>query len=399
MKNKNYSVFIECIDCLHQDVRKLKRLLNDNRMTQVEKKIIKAWLEIRNSNFEQAKLLLDQASYIDCEIINAHYQLVKAIMFNNCGQFDYAKKLYKKILVPLSKKAKFRRSYMLALENKFILELNLKNTTEIAQIIKHYKKSGIETNLEKINYLRMIFNLKVLENNYEAAKKTLNDLETLKKFMSELQIASHIIDRFDFHFKLDQYHACMNDLNDLKKHKKFYLSSNYKFMQALLNFIVDHKPLYLYPQYFMDFPILYYQVNTLLSLEASDLTQAKNYWSTLKKLSPKIYLDDFTYQGEKCLFSEALTKIQASLVSSLNSIMSHENSLNQKLTTEELTYQLLSRHKKVTKEQLIKLLWGNDCDYKEGMKKLSVIISRIRKKYQVEIKTVKDSYLIPSKVA
>ncbi|MBA2404754.1 MAG: hypothetical protein H0V66_08285 [Bdellovibrionales bacterium] len=126
--------------------------------------------------------------------------------------------------------------------------------------------------------------------------------------MNDNHKSGFFLDQFDFYFKTDQHENCYAILEQMTRIKKFHLGANYKFMKGVLNNLTTNGPLYLYENNFSDYPLLLFQIKVLRALEEKQMPQAQKAWEQLREFSTTVYLPNFQYTGDKCLFSECLKK-------------------------------------------------------------------------------------------
>jgi hypothetical protein len=159
-------------------------------------------------------------------------------------------------------------------------------------------------------------------------------------------------------------------------------------MKGLLDFILDGSEIYLYERDFKGIQYLWWQISVIKSLQAKEITVAKEHWRELQKVMPHVYGEDFNYLGGVCLFKIALSKVNVHKTSLVVNLPKFE-------TKEELLMFILEEYPSgILKDDLYKMIYGKEVQDKDDYGKLKTLIKRIRKKMFSDIKSRKGSYYI-----
>lgn len=391
---QKYKTFIRAYDSLGENIRTFKKFFDDKRLTSQEKIILEAYLLIRDGKNTQAIELIDSLSTEKAPFVQAHFNLVSGIALNNSCRFDLA-------LSRLVKASDFfaqeniPQFHFMSLYNQFVVGLNLHDKVLMTGCIEQMDKIKELGKREIANLYRFKFIYYTHNNQFKDAIGSLTKLETVKDNLSEADICSHILCLFVFHIKQRDINGARKQLQELKKHKKFHLSQNYRFMKFLLNHLENNSPIYFSPNYFDEYPMLKYQLLVISSLSEADIPKAKNAWSELTKINPNHYLKDFEYIGETSLFSLCLEKYQNTTLLSESTI--HFDPKSSK--SEMIRDIMISAKRPVSKEELFQLVWGHEARDKDDLFKLTREMSRARKKYDLKIKTNHGSYILEDDIA
>lgn len=382
--------FIHALNSYHVDLEVMKRYLKDHRLTQGEKTIIKCWLMLRDSQFKEVVEILQNLKHLDDVVVESQKELLLGIALNNKCEAQKAVPHLQKSLKLISGLG-LRRQEFVAYNNLFITYRNLKDQKGMKASLDEFLKISCELESEVIGQLICRFNYLCFIGNHADAMVMMEEIEEMRPLMTERQNIAFLVDRFDLAMKVEDFTEAGSLLEMMKKYRKFNYSANFKFMRGLLDHLVSSKPVYLYDQQFADYPLLFNQMKVIKSLEEQDLDRAHEAWKWLSQFSSTVYANDFTYKGDQCLFSLCLQK-------HLNENSTDESDVTQLPEQKEDAVLLILQksNSPVKKEQLYAKIWGELPVDKDDFQKLEKIISRLRKKHGIEIKTQKGCYLLVS---
>ncbi|MFZ4714978.1 MAG: hypothetical protein ACOYL6_14760 [Bacteriovoracaceae bacterium] len=389
-------IFLQALTEFPQQIRELakfERTLKDKRLSSSEKKILECWLLLRDKEYEA---IIDQLTPLNCEveIVESQRLLILGIAFNNKSEFKAANELLKKAL------DKFPASYNFDLNtiryriffNLFVTYKNLNQLDQLKLVLRtmsglaHSPLQRISFEICRLSYANQCEDTKV-------ADKSLGLLQELAEEMSEYQKVTYLQELFQYSLIKEQFDQCSEVLSELATSKKYFSRSNYKFMKQVLNSLVNDQALYLYETDFQLGSELYWQVKTLLALEACQTQSANLAWSELNKIKSHVYLENFCFKGPKCLFKLSLNKFLSTQNKSVEilEVTGGENKL-------ELLYQiLLGQTTPLSKDEIYRLLWGELPVDKMALNKLERIASRLRTEKSVEIISRKGCYFMKKK--
>lgn len=387
MKTVKVKTFLQALQTFHVNVRSMKNFLSDKRITQSEKKILECWLMLRENRLDEILEVLPK--------LNTDYDLLVGSQKNLIWGMALSNKTHFKEAIPYMRKAvdelasfDLEHQRFTALYNLFIAYLNLKNKKGMEETLGHLREIEPETKRQEIILLQCEFNYCSLIGEYGSAKSFLRQLDSYRPHMNDGLVASTLTSKFLFYVKLEDFKSCEKTMEEMKKQRKFQLSSNYTFMRLMLDHYLHQKTLYVYPQEFKDQPISFYQLKVIQCLEEQNPDEAKTYWKKLQISAPDVYGPDFKYHGDKCIFSLCLDKHLSQPKKSLEFSNLPENKV-------EALYMILSEASTpVRKETIHQLLWKEELIEKSDNLKLKKVISRVREKYDVDIQFKKGCYCI-----
>ena len=113
---------------------------------------------------------------------------------------------------------------------------------------------------------------------------------------------------------------------------------------------------------------------------------AQEYWQNLQNTYGNIYADNFTYQGQECLFSLALNKLKGQLGKVQNGKIKG-NKLDRLKTI------FTSTNHPIRKEDLYELVYDKPYQDKTQIEQLKKLIYKFKKKHQFNISYSKGKYL------
>lgn len=376
--------FIAALNNFHQSQKKNKRVLNDKRLSQLEKTIFQCKIWLSDSKFDLIIDALEDATSSGDPIIDSQKEIILGTALNNKCDASNAIKHLRKAISLLENNGPDRQIFS-AHYNLYNCYYNLKNLKGMEEALSKLQfYPSIPLNDELIYYSCQFTYYSFIGNKIKA-EPYLDKLQAHKKQMTDYQRIIFFHDKFDYYFKLSEYENCYKTLEEMRKTKKFHIGANFKFMKGLLDHLVSNVPLYLYEKDFKDFPILLNQVQTLKYLEEKNPGKAKNFWNFLQIISPQVYGPDFSYHGDKCLFSECLKKYQSK--KEVLFIPRFENRL-------DTLYYLLTHSKGMTKEEIYEKVYGESLNDKEDLKKLAQLVYKLKEIKQIEIKSKKGCYFL-----
>lgn len=369
------------------DPSKAKKCLQDKRLTLAEKKIVEAWLMIRNNQNDEAVQYMRSLPVSEYEFVEGQRKLVLGHALNSLSHFAESEKFIKEALDHFKN---FEVPYFKFLGNLllFTIHSNRHQIPEMLERLQEMEKLPQESELQEVKLLRCQFDYFALSDESKA-RTLLREIEKHKHIMSEGDIISHLVCEFMFFVSLEDLERCEMILEQMKNHRKFNLTENYNFMKKTLAHLNHNAPIYLYGDDFKAVPILYDQLKVIQNFEEHNQEEAKAFWKKLQARAPETYQDDFHYNGPTCLFSLCLKK---HLKPAFELITANRQQFGSKL---ELLIDIMSRATTpVTKGQLYECLWGTHPEDKTDMAKLTKLISRARSEHGFEIKTRKGTYYV-----
>lgn len=386
--------FLEALTFISTDLRKSKSFLKDKRLTQEEKEILSSYQDLsHNLNHEIIKKFSDLSSSTN-EYIYAQRHLLLAIAYNNLSLFKPARQHLLQSLVLLDQQ-QLPYYQFIALCNLFIIENNTKNIEGMKVCLDKLKKIKGLNPSQVFSIKRSEFNFYTIKGDFPKAQLIYDEIEAQFDELSDSDQIGHLIDVFDFFIKQDKFDDCFDVLEKMKNHRNYNLKENYNFMKKLLLHFTKDAPIYTSENDFQQSPLLDYQVKVIQFLSSGEKTKALDAWNKLISLDPDTYKDHFCYSKDKCLFSINLKKhiekqgVEQHLESLgdnkleiLKNIFSHSNS-------------------PIAKDELYKLLWGQNPNSKEDLVRLSRSIYRLKQRYGIELKLCKGAYsrVLDKKVA
>lgn len=387
MKPVKVKTFLQALQTLHVNLRSMKNFLNDKRITQAEKKILECWLLLGENRLDEILEILPKLNTNYDQLVEAQKNLLWGKTLSNKTRYAESIPYIKKAIHDLQPFAlnhqKFNAVYSL-----FIVYLNLKNDRGMKETLSTLRDIEIETKREEISLIQCEFNYCAYAGGYTQAKNFLTQLKKHQAQMNGALLASTLTSQFLFYVKLEDFAACEKTMLEMKKQRKYELSSNFTFMRLMLDHYLHQKPLYVYQQEFRDQMASFYQLKVIQCFEEHNRDEAAIYWNKLRISEPDIYRPDFHYTGDKCIFSLCLQKHLSLTPTEVDSIALPENKV-------EALYTLLKNSKlPIRKDVIYQKLWGEELVEKSDSLKLKKVISRVRQKYEVDISFKKGCYTL-----
>lgn len=391
MNNRNKSrelkskTFYEAIQKMSQSPLELNRYLNDHRLTQSEKIILQAYLMFRDGKFKNVVLVIENLETIDPEILSQKYFLL-GLAFTNLAQYSLAKNFYSRAKLEFQKLG-LSYFYNLTLINQFHVALTCFDLKLIHSVGKEIQKIDIKKYDRPERIQRCLYHFYRLDHQAQKAEKIYFQLKMNFNNLSEADKLNFLIDTFHRALYLEDFKQCYETLDKLKRMKKYYSPENYKFMSKTLALIESNAPLYYQPEDFQNVPYLQEQINCLRSLQEGNIDKAHKHWDILSHNMENVFLENFNFQGDECLFKMAI-EILREKISMPVQVLNLEN-----MTINEKIYSVLKEYKKaIPQDLLFELVWGRAPQDKNDYLKISKILYKLKKEKNIQVEYRKKCY-------
>ena len=386
MPHLKVKTFLEALTVIQSAPKQAKKYLVDKRLSLNEKKILQAWIDLKNCLHEK---IFEDLTTLKCEneLIECQRQLILGLARNNIADFKDSIKWLKSAFAILEKYP-LKEHQFICIYNQFIVAFNLSDSKEIEdsfRLLETIQKSGINYRQE-LCFKQCKFNYHNFFENFDESFIILQELEKLKDEMSEAVIMSHQISKFIFNLKQEKFEECQNNLKEMKDNRLFRFSPNYKFMKMTLDHLQHNKPLYVYEKDFAESPHLYRQLKTIQALEESKTDEAQKSWNLLKEMNPEIYKENFAYSGQKNLFSLCLEKHRIIGKSEKDIEVTGKN------TSEILINILKTMKAPIPKELLFEKIWGHKPSSTADDNRLKNLIYYVKSTKNIKISYRKGCY-------
>ncbi len=382
MKNQP-KTFLEALNIIHSNPKKAKTFLEDKRLTLNEKKILNCWFLLKNCKHDEILKSLKNLKVNDYELVEGQRLLIIGITYNNQA-------LSKAAVENISSAFEILEKYSLpdhhftAVYNLFIAHLNDCNEAgmeDCLDLMMGIRKANTNERQE-LCFHHAQFCYFVHVENFLEAEKLSNRLDHQKALMSDSMLMGYLLTKFKIQVKKENLKEAEKELEEIKKYRLFRLSSGFTFMRTALDHLLHNKPLYVYRDDFKDCDFLYFHLKVVQALEENDLPAAKKHWSELMQISPHLYHDHFSYQGEKNLFALCLKRHQSVLKKPVIETNTPDFSSNK---SEALILLLQSSSVPLRKDLVFSTLWGSEIESENDEAKIRNLISYVRKTKNIKI--------------
>lgn len=378
--------FFAAVDCFHLNGAKMKRYLEDKRLTNIERLLLQAFLEFRDNNYNTIFSKIESQPILNDELVEAQRLSLLGAAYNNIGEFrvagPYLEKAFEIFQRHQAVSCVWRTINLL-----FILGLNEKDNARIKEAYDLISAFPCETLEQRIAQARCALGYYNFFEDLSEGQKVIAQLEQLFPEMTEAQAINYLVDLFEFHVKEKDWRACDHVLGRMKNFRKFQSSENFKFMRRLLDYIWKSAPLYVYERDFQTVKILFLQLKLISLLDGKDITKAESVWEELRAISPKVYKIGFEYIGEVCLFSVALGKSRP-----IKSVEPFTRTASSKeLALVELFRNDPGPHRQ---ELIFEIIWGKYPESKSDITKLTRFIYLVKKNHDLSISFRKGCYFL-----
>jgi hypothetical protein len=388
-----HKTFLKALEAAHLGTMKGKKFLQDNRLTLQEKNLLDCFLRIRNNDFSFIHDLKENITFKDIPFLDGVKHLILGFVYVYKADSSPAEGYLDKSLSLLQEGASEKfiaRMIFKAHSNLFYAHVNQKKKIQLESQFKKICTLQLSSDEDKISFKLLAICYNSLLGNYSKTEDLLEEITEFIPQMTDIQIISLHIEKFDFYIKLDLLDQAQNVLKDLKSHRTFRLSACFQYMDKLLKFIMHGERIYVYDKDFKEHNDLYLLIKVICLLDEADYHEASFYWAKLSERAPETYCPEFNYKGDKCLFSLALNK--AMIQKEESNFVLQKNYTD----SEEKVIQMLrdAHGMQLKKEELFKHVYDREMNYKEDLVSLASIIYRINKKEEIQIKSKKGTFYI-----
>lgn len=362
-----------------------KKWMKDKLLDIPEKKILQGHLLLRDNRGSEVVQEIKKVPDTNHEFIDGHKNLLLGIAYNNIGNYAESE-LYLNLSIKQFRKNNISYHLFTALFNLLNVLSNVGRFSEMESVLNEMESLNPSEKLAQVRLIRARFIYACDINDIHRATELLDVIHSIRNDISEYDFAAHLICEFMFFIKIEEFHRAQETLKEVRKCRKFMASENYHFMKRLLSHLLNDDTIYVYQREFPDLTALFHQMKVIEMLQANDRSQALAHWGELQKEFPKLYQEDFTYKGDKNLFSLCLQKhLDQQGLSEV--VLSLENSKSQN------AFDILLRSSApIRSTDLYRALYGENVKSKDDLTKLAILISKIRKKQHVRILSRKGTY-------
>ena len=387
--NHRSKAFTEALQCLSSDPAKAKRYLQDKRPTLPEKRIIKAGLQLRDNDFEIIIESLTSFTAADA-YIESQRLLILGITYNNKSEFKKATELLEESY-RVGKGTRGHQREFVTLYNLFNAYSNRHDEKRMQIYFEKLNTLGSKSVYEAIALGLCQLEYHLIKNDLVKAKALSEDLNPSMPMMIEHQKIFFILKKCSIFLQLNELPAAYSCIAELKSHRKYQTSSNYKFIKSLTQYLEKDAPFYIYESDFAEAQELFHQMNVIKAISEGDHKTASLHWHELQETNPEVYRADFVFKGIRGLFMIALNKALSETTFNTNVVVASGG------TKEEKFLEVLKQNKgPLSKVIIYEILYGKKPTLKSDFLKLAALASNVRKKFGVSIQTRKGCYYLAS---
>tara|TARA_R110000868_G_scaffold117600_11_gene312342 strand:+ start:2698 stop:3888 length:1191 start_codon:yes stop_codon:yes gene_type:complete len=388
---KQYKTFIKAYELICKENRLFTSYFKDRRISQAERTLLKSLYAIKKGKALETIGTLNSFTGSSDFLESVRLNLL-GNCYNNSGQFKKAVECYG-TAVPLLSQMDDEYYIFYPLVSLVEAHLNLKNVDECKKYYLNLKRIKKTSHWRKAKFLQTEACYFSLIGDHVSALKNLD--ECLDKYEAEVESQKAYLYTIKLItlFKANRIDEFIETLEIYKVLRGYKIKENYKYMDTLVSYIYKDASIYAYERDFASIPYLYHQLMVIKSLRCFEIERAKKSWTFLQTENPFVYKDDFQLTGDDSLFSKALEKVKRESQFEQESQFDLETLHKLKTVQDKLHYILTNKDGAVSSEELIKLIWNEELSEK-SLFKLSVQISRLRKKSKEEIKVKSGHYYI-----
>jgi len=388
---KESTFFKETFRLYNQNKKLFAYRLKSNKLSIVDKNLLKAYVLYRRKKFDKCIDLLRSTSTVS-PFQKGFKLYLKALLQSHQTKFRLANNNAFKSMVIFEKiNDDFITSALILL---CIININKKDTKKLALYIRKLELYSIPSEYIQISTFQVKAMHAFLTGNLNKANDEVNQALFLMNDTSP-HTAEFLLLKLNISIVKKDYKNSYKIFNQYKKNSSFKTNPNNLFIHAFLDYIVYAKPIYLYQKDFLKYPELWSQVLTIKALSVGNHEDALKSWSNLSIHNPSLYQDDFNYNSVPCLFSIAL---KMNKVEKLRNIKSLNIEVIEKISsiTQKCFFILKELNIPISKYDLIMLIWGTE--YSDSMNaRLRNTIKNCKRKYDCEIVSYQETYQLKEK--
>ena len=362
-----------------------KKWMSDQQLLRLERKILQGHLLVRDN--KNALVIEDVTKIPDSnvEFVDAHKNLLLGICHNNIGEY-FESENYLLRAIHVFRENKISYHLFTALFNLLNVLSNVGRFSEMKNVLNEMEILNPPEKLAQVRLLRSRFIYACDLNQMTRARELMEVIDSIRSDMSEYDYAAHLVCEFMFFMKMEEFSNAQRSLERMQRCRKFMASENYHFMKRLFAHLLTDDTIYIYEREFPHFSVLFHQMKVIERLQANDSIQAERHWSELEKIFPDLYQDNFSYLGDKNLFSLCLKKHRDIFKDTRPKTLTEGPKLH-------AAFKILQETSApIRAAELYKVLYGKEIQSKNDLSKLTVIISKVRKNHQVKILSRKGTY-------
>lgn len=382
---QNFDYFIETFKLARRNFRKFNYRLKEHKFSHNELLLLKAYKAYISSSKEELLTLLSKKK-INETFLEATRLYLIGLCQNHFGSYQFAiEKLEKS--VSLYEKSRYKEFVVYPYIVLLITYSNQKKKNKIEHYLNLLKKIKSDCDyLELSRAHAMAVGYLTLDHKLLARKVIKESFENKSSFLEVYQ-AGFLLIEFMLSLSENDPDKCYEILQNYKNVKGISVKANYAFMKSLMDHLYLDAPLYVYKKDFADFPELCDQLEFIKALSRKDKIKMDFYWDSLRKHNKDLYLENFIYNGDLCLFSLALKKHQSLLISNNEVKLDFKGlSISEKLERIFSTEEIL-----ISKEKMIELLWNEEVS-EVTMARLRKLISRYNKNSSHKVISYQEFY-------
>jgi tetratricopeptide (TPR) repeat protein len=278
--------------------------MNSNELSYSEKKIFKALYHFKKNKKKVCLNILKEKFNDDLFLEGMRYYLI-GLTYNQFGHFFYAIENLEQS-IKLFEECQEEDFIVNPLSILALVYCNRREELKMAEVLDKLLLFKPKTALRKLQIQYANFSYLYLSKQFSKAQKIYRKL--IKENLPEFKVYKpyFMILIFMFNVREKNYRKCYELMEDYSTLSGHMVKVNYSYNKALLDFIVNEKPLYIYAREFAEYPELHHQLEVIKALKSGDIDSATLFWGKLSKHNPDLYQENFQYKGEECLFTQGL---------------------------------------------------------------------------------------------
>lgn len=382
---QNFDYFIETFKLARRNFRKFNYRLKEHNFLHNEQLLLKAYKAYISNSKNEILTLLSKKKFNETFLEATRLYLI-GLCQNHFGSYQFAiEKLEKS--VSLYEKSSYKEFVVYPYIVLLITYSNQKKKNKIEYylyLLKQIKSDCDYLELSRAHALAVGY---LTLDKKNLVREVIKEAYEKKSSFLEVYHAGFLLIEFMLSLSENDPDKCYEILQNYKNVKGVSVKANYAFMKSLMDHLYLDAPLYVYKKDFADFPELCDQLEFIKALSRKDTETMSFYWENLRKHNKDLYLENYDYNGDLCLFSLVMKKHQALLINQDEVKFDFKG-----LSASEKLEKIFSKENiLISKEKMIELLWNEEVS-EVTMARLRKLISRFNKNSSHKVISYQEFY-------
>lgn len=380
---KENDFFLDTFNLVRTNIEKAKYRIKNKKFKPSERVLLQQFVEFKSNNTEDIIRKLSDINYDDYNIVSGCANWLKGLCYNQIGDFKESEKFLRKSLEILTEIDSHFAFYPCA--HLVINLVNQNNKEEALLFLDLTNKHQPSDSFSQVLWYSAKLACLYIDN------KDKNIIQMTDMLFGHFQNgflpvhASVYLIRIMTEIKRENFEESLRLLEEYKKINSLKVKSNYKFLKVLLRHLLYRDEIYVYEREFNKERLLYLQLLTIKKLSLKHYSDAKDSWDSLHEIAPRMFQENFKFNGTKCVFSIALSKYPTS--QSSDQVVVKELDVSKLNKIEQKIEHIINNVDSfISKDEIARLIWPDELPH-QNYRNINKYIAKLRKKgYTLKIK-------------